>query len=33
MSRAQLIKSRWAMTGHACEVPVRLDDEIDARLF
>jgi hypothetical protein len=33
VSRAQLIKSRWAMTGHTCEVTVRLDDDADARLF
>lgn len=33
VARAHLIKSRWAMSDRTCDVPVRLDDDLDVRLF
>jgi hypothetical protein len=33
VSRAHLIKSRWAPTDRTCDVPVRLDDGADAQMF
>lgn len=33
VSRARLVKSRWALTDRTCDVPVRLDDAADVQLF
>lgn len=33
VTRAHLIKSRWAMSDRTCDVPVRLDDDVDLNLF
>lgn len=33
VARAHLIKSRWAMSDRTCDVPVRLDDDLDVSLF
>jgi hypothetical protein len=33
VSRAHLVKSRWAPAGRTCDVPVRLDDDADRQMF
>jgi hypothetical protein len=33
VSRAHLVKSRWSPPGRTCDVPVRLDDDMDRQMF